>query len=269
MRGILFFVGRWATNISLACLAIASSVKPEDAMSNISGWAAKFGLPDPPWLQSHAADQVVFWVALAGIVISWGVTRYGVRWINYLRGTKVASGTKEGRPGLFIECASVLPSQKIPAHTGTTWLCLTDPAIDFAMNLRTETSNTDGVLAAANETGGPTIFEFKVINYEDAPAINADLTFVLRHQNSLPGMDGVEYQGGEDIRERSKAIRIPKIDPGPQKPFVFYIRNLTPEFVQLALEKTATIHRLGNGVPQIVPVTSDLVSRSIIFEPHI
>jgi hypothetical protein len=66
LKNTLFFIGRWATNILLACLAIASSVRPEDAMSNISGWASKFNLPDPVWLQSHTADSVVFWGALTG-----------------------------------------------------------------------------------------------------------------------------------------------------------------------------------------------------------
>jgi hypothetical protein len=66
MRAV-FFIGRWAANILLACLAIASSVKPEDAMSNISGWATKFNLPDPAWLQSHTADSVIFWGAVSGV----------------------------------------------------------------------------------------------------------------------------------------------------------------------------------------------------------
>jgi hypothetical protein len=67
LKNALFFIGRWATNILLACLAIASSVRPEDAMSNISGWASKFNLPDPIWLQSHTADSVIFWSALTGV----------------------------------------------------------------------------------------------------------------------------------------------------------------------------------------------------------
>ena len=69
MREVVFFIGRWGTNIALACLAIATSVKPEDAMSNISGWASKFNLPDPAWLQSHAADSFIFWGAIVSLAI--------------------------------------------------------------------------------------------------------------------------------------------------------------------------------------------------------
>jgi hypothetical protein len=71
MRGTVFFIGRWVTNIALACLAIATSVKPEDAMSNLSGWATKFNLPDPAWLQSHTADNVVFWGAVCAFFVLW------------------------------------------------------------------------------------------------------------------------------------------------------------------------------------------------------
>ena len=38
-------------------------------MSNISGWASKFNLPDPVWLQSHTADSVIFWGALTGVFL--------------------------------------------------------------------------------------------------------------------------------------------------------------------------------------------------------
>src|SRR5580704_12101366 len=71
MRGTVFFIGRWATNIALVCLAIAASVKPEDAMSNLSGWATKFNWPDPVWLQSHMADSIVFWGAVCGFLALW------------------------------------------------------------------------------------------------------------------------------------------------------------------------------------------------------
>jgi hypothetical protein len=60
MRASIFFIGRWATNIALVCLAIAASVKPEDAMSNLSGWATMLRLPAPAWLQSSMSDHVVF-----------------------------------------------------------------------------------------------------------------------------------------------------------------------------------------------------------------
>jgi hypothetical protein len=68
MREIIFFVSRWATNFALACLAIAASVGPEDAMSNLSRWATRLHLPDPTWLQSHTADKIVFWIAIFGVI---------------------------------------------------------------------------------------------------------------------------------------------------------------------------------------------------------
>jgi hypothetical protein len=67
MREPVFFIFRWAANIALACLAIASSVKPEDAMSNLSGWAKILHLPAPVWLQSSATDHIFFW----GVVALW------------------------------------------------------------------------------------------------------------------------------------------------------------------------------------------------------
>jgi hypothetical protein len=71
MRGPIFFIFRWAANIALACLAIASSVKPEDAMSNLSGWAKILHLPAPVWLQSSATDHIFFWGAVIGVVALW------------------------------------------------------------------------------------------------------------------------------------------------------------------------------------------------------
>jgi hypothetical protein len=64
----VFFVGRWTTTAFLAALAIAASVKPEDAVSNISGWATYLHLPDPEWIQSHSVDQLVFWSATVGLI---------------------------------------------------------------------------------------------------------------------------------------------------------------------------------------------------------
>ena len=71
MRETVFFAGRWATNIALACLAIAASVKPEDAMSNLSGWADKFHLPTPSWLQSGTTDHLALVVAIGGLLVLW------------------------------------------------------------------------------------------------------------------------------------------------------------------------------------------------------
>jgi hypothetical protein len=71
MRGPLFFVFRWATNIALACLAIAASVKPEDAMSNLSGWAKILHLPTPAWLQSHTTDHIILLAAISGFAALW------------------------------------------------------------------------------------------------------------------------------------------------------------------------------------------------------
>jgi hypothetical protein len=71
MREPVFFIFRWATNIALACLAIAASVKPEDAMSNLSGWAKLLHLPAPAWLQSSATDHIIFWVAISGVAGLW------------------------------------------------------------------------------------------------------------------------------------------------------------------------------------------------------
>jgi hypothetical protein len=71
MRGPVFFIFRWTANIALACLAIASSVKPEDAMSNLSGWAKILHLPSPAWLQSSATDHFFFWVAVSGVAALW------------------------------------------------------------------------------------------------------------------------------------------------------------------------------------------------------
>jgi hypothetical protein len=71
MREPVFFIFRWATNFALACLAIAASVKPEDAMSNLSGWAKVLHLPAPAWLQSSASDHIIFWGAISGVVALW------------------------------------------------------------------------------------------------------------------------------------------------------------------------------------------------------
>jgi hypothetical protein len=84
----IFFIGRWATNILLACVAVASSVRPEDAMSNLSGWASKFNLPDPAWLQSHTADSVVFWGAIVGATLTFADPKI---WVAF-RPRKAAQG---------------------------------------------------------------------------------------------------------------------------------------------------------------------------------
>jgi hypothetical protein len=84
VRSAIFFIGRWVTNIGLVAVAVAAGVKPEDAMSNLSGWATWFHLPAPYWLQSHNADRVALSLAIFGIAVRW----VGPPIWRRLRGTK-------------------------------------------------------------------------------------------------------------------------------------------------------------------------------------
>jgi len=106
MRQALFFIGRWTTNIALVCLAVGASVRPEEAMSNISGWAAKFNLPDPAWLQSHTADSVIFWVAVSGVV---ALSAGPIIWRKFSpQASQTISATAPSKPD------SRAPANKVP-----------------------------------------------------------------------------------------------------------------------------------------------------------
>jgi hypothetical protein len=246
--------------LGLPAIIGAASVKPEDAVSNLAAWLHFAGVKDvPDWLASPSIDRrvIIGALILAFIysILVWGIPRF-------LR----SKGRPVSGPSLFIECASVLSSMNVSAHSRTFWLDLVDPDLPGGLALHSAVFSGYTPLVS-DKTGANTIYQCRVMNYGSEPALNVDLMLKLRYQNAVEQANGTGYRGGQDVRDISNSVRISKIDPGIENPFLFYIRNMTPGFVQLAFAEAATVQRIGDKALYDASVTSTLTSRGIIFDP--
>ena len=95
-------------------------------------------------------------------------------------------------------------------------------------------------------------YKCQITNYDNAPAIKAsiELSLTFRKQNKDTGKP---YD--IDIVQ-PKLIKIGKIDFRSANSFVFFIANFSEEFVELRFPDYASIHRLGEPTPKLVPITN-------------
>jgi hypothetical protein len=166
--------------------------------------------------------------------------------------------------GLYVECTSVLPNRTVPAHGRTFWLDLTHRDIeDICFGLHTQTFSQTGVLGVES---GDTIGQCRVTNYDLEPMLNITLSLEIISHDAISEPNG-SYRGDGPAILRTRSINIEKIDPGADNSFVFYVKNLSPDFFQIAFHPEAAVERLGKEKIETVPVASNL-SHPMIFRPH-
>jgi hypothetical protein len=90
--------GTWfLLTIGVGTLMWATQVGPTEAVSNLSEWAVKFGIENPPeWLKAKSVDRIVrrrAAVVLAALLVIGGFMG-GMAFDDYLKTNSLASNTQ-------------------------------------------------------------------------------------------------------------------------------------------------------------------------------
>jgi hypothetical protein len=94
-----------------------------------------------------------------------------------------------------------------------------------------------------------------VTNYSDDVLIDVNLQPKIAFSKMVKRPDGgMEGRGIDHIVDSH--VRIPKLDIGVDKPFVFYFLNQAAAFITVEMPSTTDALRLGNRERMIVPVAS-------------
>jgi hypothetical protein len=173
------------------------------------------------------------------------------------RGAEPASTPSPVAP-LFLECAlGTLPATVPPS--GAVW----------AMQLQGSGGGGDvGFMQMSGVPGAnlgrmPLVgqmYKCQLTNYNQDPVSSVTLSTKLEYIEAIRKDDS--YSGGKYIGQHIATITIQKIDPGKDDPFIFYIWNMSREFVQLTFLEKSTLRFIGKSensearIEQAVPVTT-------------
>jgi hypothetical protein len=105
-------------------------------------------------------------------------------------------------------------------------------------------------------------YSCRLTNYSDAPVFNVEMslgtTFIVAVRN--PNTGGT--QSGDVYLSRRWLIRMAKINAGEDKPFTFYVMNISAYFALVTLPDVATLQMDSDGAKQTVtlikPTYSDM-----------
>jgi hypothetical protein len=89
-------------------------------------------------------------------------------------------------------------------------------------------------------------YECKITNYGAVAIFNAEIMFKWIFQEAVANKNQV--QSGKVTLERDWPCLIPKIDPGVANPFVFYIYNVSDQFVDVILPASISGTPAGKSV---------------------
>jgi hypothetical protein len=150
-------------------------------------------------------------------------------------------------PGLYVECQHIFSSIKIP-----------NDGRMYVLNLfPTPLANRGGGMAEMSGMsgsdyplpGGKAAMAYKcsVTNYGDKPMLAITIGLHLVFQEAVKDKDNpTAIRSGEITAQRPWRIDIPKIDPGANSPFVFYIWNVTPSWVNVSFPNNAIGEYIGD-----------------------
>jgi hypothetical protein len=101
-----------------------------------------------------------------------------------------------------------------------------------------------------------------VTNYSADVLLSIDLDLVIEFAAMVKRPDGLMEGHGIENSVKSH-VNIPKVDAGAELPFVFYILNQAPSFVNIHIPTTVLAQRLGAQDKAIVPVAANVASISL------
>jgi hypothetical protein len=106
-------------------------------------------------------------------------------------------------------------------------------------------------------TGGMPLMAYRcqITSYSNIPVSEVALSFRLKFIAEIKDAnDPNTLRSGPVTLERDWPIRIAKIDSGADRPFVFYVYNITPQFVEVRFPSSATGKLLGDPRVRIIAI---------------
>jgi len=95
--------------------------------------------------------------------------------------------------------------------------------------------------------------ECKLTNYSILPVFDVKISLYAIFKEAIVETATARKSGNVKVT-REWPLEIPKIDPGKENPFVFYIVNFSKDFVDISLPRTITLRREADQVEQTFPL---------------
>lgn len=111
-------------------------------------------------------------------------------------------------------------------------------------------------------------YQCKITNYGLKTIFNIGISFAWVFRKAVPDKDHPStLRSGEVTLERDWPCQIPKIDPGTANSFIFYISNMSDQFVDVSLPHTILGTTVGENAPTIFKLTV-AESRTVNLSPR-
>jgi hypothetical protein len=128
-----------------------------------------------------------------------------------------------------------------------------------------EVSGKPGAAFAGKDSlGAPArIHQYQITGYAPRTMFNVSIALHLIFKEAIRNKRNTnQIDSGKITLERDWIIKIAKIDPGPDHPFIFYAMNESGNFVSVSFPETATAQMAGNnavrGTVRIITPGPDL-----------
>jgi hypothetical protein len=213
----------------------------------------------------------VFWiraltVGVLGAVAAIGLTE-ALRQIAHLEdhGSKIAQQPTAPGATLFVECRPASPPVTVPPNGLIYWIPMWPVLSEKTSGGMIELSmlKPGEPYHFTQHEGLASLYECRITNYAQAPVFAVELTLDLRYREPVKSPN--EIRPGKTTLERSWPFQIPKIDAGASNPFVFYLVNQFPLFIDVTMPKEATLRPLGATEAQRSTLTFNSVVPIILF----
>jgi hypothetical protein len=157
--------------------------------------------------------------------------------------------TKPQKSKLFIDCYSIGGYAVLPAEGIARILDLQEmPESFMKVDYLEETSGKRGAEFAGKDINGLPInvAECHITSYISGPIFNITATPHVTFQEAIQKSANAS-ESGKVTLSRDWPIKIPKIDSGPDHPYVFYVMNESNRFVSLSFPDRVTASVLGKN----------------------
>lgn len=191
----------------------------------------------------HDAFRGATWLFFAVVVVAFACVGLLFAWM--VHSTVLKRESEE--PQLAVEWHMVYPATLPPEGRVAVLSLFELPSINGGGGLMEITGPPGGDFAGKTPEGFPrNVRQYRITNYSPKPLFNVQIPLHLVFKEAVrrKGQPGAT-DSGKVVLEREWEITIPKIDPGGDKPFVFYAMNNGHCFASVAFPTAATAQLAG------------------------
>ncbi|MDR3417917.1 MAG: hypothetical protein P4L83_17225 [Nevskia sp.] len=129
-----------------------------------------------------------------------------------------------------------------------------------------------GTQDATSTFTGVAVFRCEITNYDKQSIFDVQIAMSIRYVEATMGNGVVSMNEHSIAHQATKKFKIPKIEPGSENRFVFYLLNGSEYFAQVQLPPNATYITADNSqrrVANFLPPSTDSKDNQLIFPPRV